>query len=79
VSEDTKFIAVKVAFEQTWTLHPPRVKRGGANPQSEFANERWGRPASLRFDLGFIDKHYRDVILDGVDAPALAALEPLTV
>ena len=36
-------------------------------------------PVSLSLDLGVIDNHVRDVILNRVDAPALLALEPSSI
>jgi hypothetical protein len=38
-----------------------------------------GATALLRFNLGFIYKHDRDVVPDGVNAVALATLEPLAI
>jgi len=35
--------------------------------------------ALFRFNLGFIDEHDRDVVLDGIDAPALAAFQAVTL
>ncbi len=45
-----------------------------------FRRRGWvGSPGLLRFDLGFINKHYGNIVLDGVDSPALSALQTLTV
>jgi hypothetical protein len=41
--------------------------------------EHWGKPASLRIHPSFVDQHHRDVVLDGVNAPALAALQPFPI
>ena len=36
-------------------------------------------PGLLRFNLGFVDEHHRNIVLDRVDAVALAALQALAV
>jgi len=35
--------------------------------------------ALFRFNLGFIDEHDRYIVLDGIDAPALAALQAVAL
>lgn len=36
-------------------------------------------PALLRLHFGFVNEHDRDIVFDGIDAPTLATLEPLSV
>ena len=40
---------------------------------------RGAKPGSLRLDLGFVHEHHGDIVLDGIDAAALPALQALAV
>ena len=49
-------------------------QRAPAGSNSDCTNE-----ALLRFNLGFVNQHDGNIIFNGVDSPALAALQPLPV
>jgi len=44
-----------------------------------FMMGRNSKLGSLRLDLGFVHEHHRDIVFDGIHAPALRALKALSV